>query len=466
MKRSATRLLAMLLLAGALAACAPMPDEGSYVVVPSSVAAPQPDAPQPETEVVPLHAPGTLRACAPANWVSANGVSTTRGFYEVERVNEQGMALYDEAGSRLVYTDYATRQQTVLCANAGCSHAGETCPAWLPMEYSGYQIFEAAGQLILVGRLQERYDEETDSTVYTSAWVEAMDYDGKSRRRLASFEDRVNISPLATDDTWVYLLRTVYKPETEATGDSAVMDLVTLDLETGELVSRYALENADEYYLGLMGNELVFSSNDFSGGGYTFPEGEGFPVGDAAYYSGHTLLAGVDATTFATRQLDDSLPVLGLGTRQIDGEWLYYGLGSNEGREVPQTFRLNLNTGEHQVFLAPPQGERWQYGKIVEDRLLLLKYQDEEDTEPDFVWMDISTRQEHPLNLFIRLPMYQSAWPRTAPMFPLEQAGDYYLVMVEQLDVDGVYVGMLRGLIAREDYWNGVNDILPITRLE
>ena len=52
-----------------------------------------------------------------------SGAAGEQGFY-YPKVKDDGSML-------LMYLDYATETETVLCANLSCEHRDDSCPAWI-----------------------------------------------------------------------------------------------------------------------------------------------------------------------------------------------------------------------------------------------------------------------------------------------------------------------------------------------
>lgn len=81
-----------------------------------------------------------------------SGAAAEQGFY-YPKVNDDGSML-------LMYLDYATGTETVLCANLSCEHRDDSCPAWISANQGGVVPLVMGDSLFLISRGSDNPSEE------------------------------------------------------------------------------------------------------------------------------------------------------------------------------------------------------------------------------------------------------------------------------------------------------------------
>lgn len=226
MKRLAALLAACLVLAGC--AAAPRSDAGAAsqpASAPAQSGAQSTQSTQ-STGAAPARpaASGTLRIISgPGGPGSA--AAAENGFYTLE-TGEDGRCT-------LLFLDYASNQQTRLCAAPGCAHDSEACTACVDISGGITPSLLCDGE-----RLYLVFGSSSDGS--EPARVEVMEPDGSGRRVLARFSSGQEPDPdlYAADGSFLYFLLS----ETGADGQSK-RSLCALDKTNGAL---YPLMDAPE----------------------------------------------------------------------------------------------------------------------------------------------------------------------------------------------------------------------------
>lgn len=402
----------------------------------------------------PLHPWGSLRGIR--SFKRFNGCGTSLGYYEIVDLPEYGKELNS---CQILYTDYTTRRQTVLCDEAACAHNNENCTGWLPGNYGRYQIFEAGGQMVLV-RLSYAVSmvlETSEDPEARKPWPPAvftMDYSGKNRQALTEFEElgdrQRSVNPIATNDEYVYCELVSEKDVEDADERERTVQLVGVSIKTGEIEALYEMDKDREAALyEVYGEELVTS---------LFKSKEGEDI----------IYTAVNVKTKAARRLNAETPGDQMRGR-LYGEWLYY-RKNTEG----DVYRINAETGQDEaLFIADPPSY-FAVTSYYDGRVLYENWINEETgTNTEFGWMDETSLERHTINLFYAIEddvaeedVYNEI------ILPIATAGEYYLVDYEHVKAEPVFAdtdsrlaegGTLRALILKEDYWHGVPNFIPIT---
>ena len=81
-----------------------------------------------------------------------SGAAGEQGFY-YPKVKDDGSML-------MMYLDYATGTETVLCANLSCEHRDDSCPAWISAHQGGVVPLVVGDSLFLISRGSDNPSEE------------------------------------------------------------------------------------------------------------------------------------------------------------------------------------------------------------------------------------------------------------------------------------------------------------------
>ena len=81
-----------------------------------------------------------------------SGAAGDQGFY-YPKVKDDGSML-------MMYLDYATGTETVLCANLSCEHRDDSCPAWISAHQGGVVPLVVGDSLFLISRGSDNPSEE------------------------------------------------------------------------------------------------------------------------------------------------------------------------------------------------------------------------------------------------------------------------------------------------------------------
>lgn len=421
-----------------------------------------------------LYSWGTLRGCEPADYLFAQGSGTAHGFYEISPL-DWSFSDFDEAypGCRIDYTDYAARQKMALCNQPQCTHTSDTCPAWLPHHREDYRIFEAGGRMVLAYRGQELYNENGGLSGIREGSVEVMDYSGAGRQTLVQFTDGYRIEPFATDDEYLYATRyaPLENPDAPFSSYDREVDIISIHLQSGQVTSRCKLDVAREESLCyLLGQELVVRWVDYPVDNRTLPEGDaGFKQWEENVLAAKTRFFALNLETWQRRELPVELPVMYLGERGIYDGSLYYIIADEA--HLPETlittYRVEMETGETEELSTFSSNPGEFYG-VVDGHMMAARYNGEDESLSELLWIDMTSGEEHLLPHRTYRGTRDAYYPGQSSgtfMLPMVDAITHYLVCLELAGTPESHSGMVLALILKEDYWNGVENYLPITSL-
>lgn len=430
-----------------------------------------------------LYPQGQLRsALSTLNF--GDGAAARHGYYELrnQTVDEGGG---EDGPCNILYTDYATRQQTVLCANPACAHSSADCTGWLPDTAYRYLLGEAAGGLVLVdrGTLDYQHDAEGHliSETATPGPVYTMDYSGANRK--AVYTPAGNCSAegqcLLTDDEALYLVYHTPPPDPakEYADYDAVRQLVRVDLATGDGRPLYTMNPTLDNLEAAMEGQLLLRTTERPRDDREL--GEDFAAWEANLRAGVQRLFTIDPATGEKTMLPAKLPDYGFGGWVLDGRTLYYNVDNPDyvpGTDTPDTniYQVDLPTGLQDVFITmQPMNKAYVYS-LIDGRIVYFNSEETGVAEDDLItweeswhWADIASRQTNALTLSFTLSEVLEGYTHRSDevVRPLADAGDSYLVRCGYTQLALDHYGDVRALISKEDYWAGRENYVPITML-
>lgn len=170
------------------------------------------------------------------------GAAGANGFYFVSA------AARSDGSTSLLYCDYDTMQQVVLCSQPNCAHNTAACSGYLPYSAGGVLV-EVVGQKLLL--FYPGSGQSAENAVLPH--IEMMGLDGSDRAETAAFAaNQEFLRPMATDGTVLYAILW------ETTGNDTASFLARIDPAAGTCEK---LLPADSTWLkGVVGNALLLKS--------------------------------------------------------------------------------------------------------------------------------------------------------------------------------------------------------------
>lgn len=252
---------------------------------------------------------------------------------------------------QLIYLDYASAQEHVLCASPECLHNNEACTGWFPGNYGPGSTMVVNGSVYICF---SGSNPEVGTVVFPQ--IVAMDADGRNRTQLTTLsESSVLKGSFATDGTSLYVTEKAFEIEGETYQTKT--KLMKIDLSTGAQTYLQTwdadiwITGAHQQYMFLLKPEN-FDTN-------------GFSIYEGAHGAAYTIL-GMDAQgneTTLHSVVEDGF----LGTVRGDS---YYTLTIKNSALT----RTNLFTGETVTLCTLPnaleKGKAF-FGDLVGNQLFI-----------------------------------------------------------------------------------------------
>ena len=309
-----------------------------------------------------------------ADGTLGKGCGTDAGYYYCQ---ERG-----ENHAELRYLDYASKTAMPLCSRPECTHADDTCTAWLGWRGGYPQLTANDTNLILAyaGATQTDAKQAQDAAL---AHLEILDLNGARKRLLVNFKADEDLQPgIACDATAAYVLK------------SNVVDgalhtvLCAVSLADGTVREVYTLPHGASFIVGAAGRNVIVKS--FSA-----------PVGDALYTAGDTqTFFCIDADTGAcvgqkALLFDHSAA---MPQALAEGTMLY--VFSPAENTVTAT---DLITGEEKYKVENLISQMVQFGQIMrifDDKLILSEIFTENANQASTqFWVNLATGEQGTLTL-------------------------------------------------------------------
>lgn len=472
MKKRFSCLLLALLLTALLAAC-------GNTQTPSSSSDGSPL--QTSAAVEPMHPTGQLRAYGAegsygAHW--SNFLTTRQGFYEISDENI------------VTLTNYITRQYGILCSEEGCTHNNESCPAILPSPSGRYSLLEAAGKLVLVNRGYQEYTYSEEGpyngATYLPAIIYTMDYDLKNRTPLCTLGDQeVLEGGWITDDEYLYGIRTRYPEDITAEDMEYIKTrtIIKINLATGEISDLCELDPREEFFVGVLGNEILTRCIEYPTDNSTLMGEENHDAWDKNMQQSRMAHYTINPATGARTRLPKDYRNIGFGGSVLDGEYFYYNCVEdftwNQGIDsigpTPQPiYKVHLPTGETTIIYDGAESHDVNTGYIWDGKLFISvtdysnydRRSGEGELREYYYWQDLATGERAEPGLYYTTPSEMSPdGERTNLIIPMADAGEYFLVITGSRRVNENSWVSDRALILKEDYWANKENYIPITNL-
>ena len=162
---------------------------------------------------------------------------TDQGMYWVES---------EDGRSMIHYWDLATGQATYLCASPNCQHTDDSCTAFATSTGFAPSIGVDEEHLYLF------FIDYNDGQNEYPARIEVGNLDGGDRHTLYTFGSGQTMGAgVVSDGARLYLTRSTVSPEGAYSNE-----LISLDVNTGELTTLYSADEGYLFVLGTDGDEL------------------------------------------------------------------------------------------------------------------------------------------------------------------------------------------------------------------
>lgn len=391
-----------------------------------------------------------------------NAGTAPNGFYHIEAANnlkEGDLAPGMLSPAHIWYTDYATRQKKLLCSAAGYAHNSEECTAWLP--HIRYIIFAAGGGVVAadLGYKITDGDEINPQMVGRHASsIIVMDYNGENRRELVQFPNEEFERTWFTDDEYIYGIRTAETTEDSGNVYGKIRTFLKLDLKTGEVIDTSQIDILDEFFVGVLGREIVFFMYNYD----DLQEGQ---------TEDWRLTASITALNTETMQTRVTETDCNGWSYIIDDGWLYYSENTAEkaSDEEPgwipsKLMRLNLETWVLEEFFSSLDNGVNEIVRIIDGKVIVRT----NNAEEKYFCVPTQGGEATELGLFIKTNIADETYKE--PVIPLAETGEYFFVVSDYfMDEDSASrspaysLRSVYSLILKEDYWAGISNFIPIT---
>ncbi len=210
-----------------------------------------------------------------------NHCGTDQGFYYLTQSEKLADHFY---GFRLMYVDYAAKQEVYLCPDSGCRHNSESCSAVFNLDEFGSDclVFVHGGSLYVLNR---DYDQDgvtsksfseggSREPENTPAELYRMGLDGSSRQKIFTFPSNTTVEKTVFadgDNLWFITKELTFSKENNGVAytSSSNRNFVKLNLASSKLEDSISLELSDKMQyriIGGSGTKLVMS-------GIKYPDG-------------------------------------------------------------------------------------------------------------------------------------------------------------------------------------------------
>lgn len=145
-----------------------------------------------------------------------SGAAGEQGFY-YPKVKDDGSML-------LMYLDYATGAETVLCANLSCEHRDASCPAWISANQGGVVPLVVGDSLFLISRGSDNPSEEI-----CQPKLIRMELNGADKRTVIELDASEELIPpfAGNEDTIVCSYRSSRTDGTSLDSDQCIVAIQT-----------------------------------------------------------------------------------------------------------------------------------------------------------------------------------------------------------------------------------------------
>lgn len=170
------------------------------------------------------------------------GAAGAKGFYFVSA------AVRSDDSTSLMYCDYDTMQQILLCSQPNCAHNTAACNGYLPYSAGGI-VPEIVGQNLVLFYPGNVHAEENA----TLPRIETMGLDGSDRTEKITFAaNQEFLRPMVTDGDFIYACMW------ETSDNSMKSFLVRIDPTAGTCEKMFSMDST--WIKGVVGDKLLLKS--------------------------------------------------------------------------------------------------------------------------------------------------------------------------------------------------------------
>lgn len=174
-----------------------------------------------------------------------SGAAGEQGFY-YPKVKDDGSML-------LMYLDYATETETVLCANLSCEHRDDSCPAWISANQGGVVPLVVGDSLFLISRGADSVEEICQPKIMR------MGLNGADKTTVMALDASEEMLPpfAGNEDTILCAYR-------NSRTDGAALDsdycIAAIQTKNGRMTKLADLSEDTTTVVGAMGEQLLLQS--------------------------------------------------------------------------------------------------------------------------------------------------------------------------------------------------------------
>lgn len=175
-----------------------------------------------------------------------SGAAGEQGFY-YPKVKDDGSML-------MMYLDYATGTETVLCANLSCEHRDDSCPAWISANQGGVVPLVVGDSLFLISRGSDSLSEEVCQPRITR-----MGLNGADKTTVIELDASEELIPpfAGNEDTIVCAYRSSQTDGTSLDSDNWIAAIQT---KNGRITKLADISENTTTVVGALGEQLLLQS--------------------------------------------------------------------------------------------------------------------------------------------------------------------------------------------------------------
>lgn len=302
-------------------------------------------------------------------------------------------------GDHIMYFDYKTQKEVYLCNKPNCKHEDASCSSYLDIGelnelfYYDSHLYlvnsQAAGNIVVMNfdGSTSSAEEGTPTTVYR------MNLDGTDKQKLFTVPDGTQLSMpyIIRGDTMYAFLETYQneqKDQYSFSGSVINSRLIAIDLANGSY--QELADGMNHSFLGVYHDKIVLQEMIYAKDPKAFDDD---PVGyvDNLYQS-KTRIKLLDIETKQAEVIYEDL-YKNVEQMQLDKEGIYLLAQNSQQLEY-----LDIATKEKTEIVKLPQSDM-ELSKIIDDKLLVYHYKDEDAHIDTANVIDLKTRSMNEFRL-------------------------------------------------------------------
>lgn len=178
------------------------------------------------------------------------GSGNQSGFYSLERTDRY---------ANVVYTDYQTNNQVVLCSRPECKHDNDSCMGFESEGANSPSILALDDIIVFVYPGNPYYYEELGKSVLPR--IDVTDLNGANRRTIVTFESdiKIDLNNIAYDNDNIYLLQEVIQIEGDNIWRGLQFQQINLSSGAIKRIAEFTdLDKQSIFFLGASKSKFVF----------------------------------------------------------------------------------------------------------------------------------------------------------------------------------------------------------------